>query len=308
MNPAWLDAVVLLTTGPSSCTGTIVEPSGTILTAYHCVANGLRSDVALHDGRVFRGRTIAADPLHDLALVEVPELGPDAIFLPISASDPAQASEVWAVGHPFASAATGPLEGTLKWSVTRGVVSAVGSTFIQTDAALNPGNSGGPLIGGAGEIIGVVSRKLNADNLSFATRSALAVELLRERTRPPVLGGTYGVAVALVPRQDHAYALAGELTLVAKERGWLRLQVGGSLADDPNPCARMGLGLRQRIGSGPLSTALDLGGAWTLEAPTNPEVVGRLTLAGVGLGGMWAPGTGVWGVELAANLPFHGVW
>lgn len=308
MNPAWLDAVVLLMTGPSSCTGTVIEPSGTILTAYHCVANGMRPDVELHDGRVFRGRTIAADPAHDLALIEVLELGPGAIFLPVAAEDLAQASEVWAVGHPFASASTGQLEGTLKWSVTRGVVSAVGSTFVQTDAALNPGNSGGPLISAAGEIIGVVSRKLNADNLSFATRSAIAVELLRERTRPPVLGGTYGVAVALVPRHDHAYALAGEVTVVAKERGWLRLQVGGSLADDPAPCVRTSAGLRQRIGGGPLSTSLDLGGAWTLEAPLDPEVVGRLTLAGVGLGAMWTPTTGGFGVELSANLPFHGVW
>ncbi len=308
MNPAWLDAVVLLTTGPSSCTGTIVEPSGTVLTAYHCVANGLRPEVELRDGRVLRGRTIAADPLHDLALVEVLEIGPDAAFLPLAAADPAQGSEVWALGHPFASAATGQLDGTLKWSVSRGVVSAVGSSFIQTDAALNPGNSGGPLINGAGELIGVVSRKLNADNLSFATRASFATALLVDRHKPPALGGTYAFAVALVPRHDHAYALAGEAGFVAKERGWLRVQVGGSLAEDPAPCVRAAAGFRQRIGGGPLSTALDVGAAWTLETPLDPELVGRLTLAGVGLGAMWVPTTGGFGVELSANLPFHGVW
>lgn len=308
MNPLWLDAVVLLTTGPSVCAGTLVDAEGSVLTAYHCVANGLASSVELHDGRVLRGRTVAADPAHDLAVVQLNEPPPDLASLPVADAPPDQGSEVWAIGHPFASAASGELEGTLVWSVSRGVISAVGSNFLQTDAALNPGNSGGPLIRADGQLVGVVSRKLAGDNVAFATHASFATAILRDRPRPVALGGTYGLAAALVPLHDGAYALTAEVGVVARERVWARLQVGGGLGSDPRLCVRPAVGLRQRLGGGPLSTALDLGAAWTPEAPTEPELVGRLTLAGVGLGGMWVPGADRWGVELSASLPFHGVW
>lgn len=308
MNPLWLDAVVLLTTGSSVCAGTLVDTEGSVLTAYHCVANGLPSSVELHDGRVLRGRTVAADPEHDLALVVLIEAPQDVAPLRLADAPPVQGSEVWAIGHPFASAASGALEGTLVWSVTRGVISAAGSNFLQTDAALNPGNSGGPLISGDGRLVGVVSRKLAGDNVAFATHASFAAAILRDRPRPSVLGGTYGLAAALVPLHDGAYALTAEIGVVARERVWARLQVGGGLGSDPTMCVRPALGLRQRLGGGPLSTAFDLGAAWTAEAPTEPEIVGRLTLAGVGLGGMWVPGANRWGVELSASLPFHGVW
>ncbi len=308
MDPAWLQAVVLLTTGGSSCTGTVVTPEGTVLTAYHCVASGLRPIVELHDGRSFRGRTVAADPADDLALVEVPGLGPNAAMLPLAEADPAQGSTVWAIGHPFASAAEGLLAGTLRWSVTRGVVSAVGDTYLQTDAALNPGNSGGPLVDESGRLVAVVSRKLQADNVAFGTRSPLAAALLASRTPMPVLGGTYAVGLALEPLRSHRYGVGGEFNLVARERGWLRVDVGGALGEEPELLLKVGLGVRQRFGTGPLSTTLDLGVASLVTHVTDPEVDARLTLGGVGVGAMWAPISGEVGVELAASLPFHGVW
>ncbi|MSQ01136.1 MAG: serine protease [Myxococcales bacterium] len=308
MDPAWLDAVVLLTTGPHLCTGSIVEPTGTVLTAYHCVAIGIRPRVRTHDGRELVGRLIAADVAMDLALVEVPALGPAAPTLTLATADPAQGAELWAVGHPFAAAASGALEGTLLWSVSRGVVSAVGEAFVQTDAALNPGNSGGPLLDTDGRLVGVVSRKLSADNISFATRVSYASALLVNRAPAPLLGGGWGLAAVLTPTHDRGYALGAELELVARERLWTRLQVGGVLGETPAPHAKLALGLRQRLGHGPLSTALDLGGAVTLAEPLDPELDARLTAVGVGLGAIWAPVSGAWGVELAATLPFRGAW
>lgn len=308
MDPLWLEAVVLLTTGSSTCTGTIVEPSGTVLTAYHCVASGLRPRVQTHDGRTFRGRTLAADPERDLALVEVAALGPDAPTLPLATDDPALGAPLWAIGHPFAPAAEGSLRGTLRWSVSRGITSAVGDLFLQTDAALNPGNSGGPLLDESGHVVGVVSRKLQADNVAFATRAPFAAALLRERTRPPLLGGSYGIGAVLAPMHDHRYAIGAELSVVAKERVWLRADVGGAIGGDPTPLLKLGLGVRQRVGTGPLSTAIDVGAATLLTDPADVELAGRFTLAGVGLGAMWAPTSGAYGVELAASLPFHGVW
>ncbi len=308
MDPAWLDAVVLMTTGQHVCTGSIVEPSGTVLTAYHCVATGLRPRVQTHDGRELVGRLVAANVALDLALVEVPALGPAAPTLTLATADPAQGAELWAIGHPFASAASGALAGTLLWSVSRGVVSAVGDSFVQTDAALNPGNSGGPLLDAEGRLVGVVSRKLSADNISFATRVSYASALLADRARPPALGGGWGLAAVLTPTHDAGYALGAEFELVARERVWSRLQVGGVLGESPVPHAKLALGLRQRLGHGPLSTAFDLGGAITVAEPLDPEVNARLTAVGVGLGALWAPVSGAWGVELAATLPFHGVW
>ena len=308
MNPLWLDAVVLLTTGSSVCTGTVVRADGLVLTAYHCVATGLRPRVETHAGSTFPGRTVAVDARNDLALVEVPGLGPAAAVLPLASDDPPLGSPLWSIGHPFATAATGRFAGTLAWSVTRGVVSAVGETFVQTDAALNPGNSGGPLLNDAGELIGVVSRKLSGDNVAFATRAPFAAALIAAPPKPPPLGGTWGSALVLAPETGGAYALGGELDLVARERVWIRGSLGASLSKGPPLYGQLSAGLRQRIGSGPLSTAIDLGGALAGDSVLQPRVVGRLSLAGAGLGGEWAPVDGTWGVELAATLPLHGVW
>jgi hypothetical protein len=308
VDPTWLDAVVLLTIGGSTCTGTFVAPEGKVLTAYHCVAGGLRVRVDTRDGRRGWGRTVAADPGHDLALVEVPALGPEAPVRELRTEPPALGERLWAIGHPFAAAATGPLEGTLRWSVTEGVASAVGSTFVQTDAALNPGNSGGPLVDAAGRIVGVVSRKLDADNLSFATRASLAQVLVDTRPPPPLLGGTWGLNARIVALRSQQVAGAGELALVVRERAWARLALGGALAGDPAPLAAASLGVRQRIGTGPLSTTVDLGGEVDVEAPDDPWVIGRVGLLGMGIGYRWATRSGAMGAELAFTLPLHGVW
>jgi len=307
MDAAWLDAVVLLTTGAGTCAGAVIEPAGTVLTAYHCVATGVRTRVETRGGAVAWGRMVAADPAHDLALVRV-SFGAAPAPLTLADTEPPPGAELWAIGHPYATAATGALSGTLRWSVTRGVVSAVGDTFVQTDAALNPGNSGGPLLDASGRLVAVVSRKLAADNLSFGTRVGVVREFLEGRPRPALLGGTYGVGLALTPTRAQGYALAGELGVVVRERVWVRAQVGGVLADTSAPLLRGGLGLRQRVGTGPMSTTVDLGAGLSAETPLEPEVLGRVSAVGVGLGAVWAPVSGAWGLEASVSLPWHGAW
>ena len=308
MDPAWLDAVVLLTIGGSTCSGTFVAPGGLVLTAYHCVATGVPVRVETRGGEQGRGRMVAADEGHDLALVEVPSLGPAAPVLALRVGDPALGEDLWALGHPFAGAASGPLEGTLRWSVTAGVVSAVGATFLQTDAALNPGNSGGPLVDTEGRVLGVVSRKLAADNISFATRALLAQALIDAPRKPALLGGTWSAAELLAATRTQQVAAAVELSLVARERVWGRVAAGGTLVGDPTPYASVALGFRQRLGTGPLSTTLDVGGALDAESPLDPSVVARVGLLGVGIGYRWAPASGEMGASLALTLPLHGVW
>lgn len=313
VDPAWLDALVLIVTGSSTCAGTLVDERGTVATAYHCVATGLRSELTTHEGAVVLAHTFAVDVDDDLALLAAPELA-GRPHLNIRGKPVLPGERVYGLGHPYAQAATGRLAGTLAFSVSEGIVSAVGDRVIQTDAGLNPGNSGGPLVDSQGEIAGVVSVKLAADNLSFATRASLLDELVVNPTLPPVLGGTWQAAFALVPLGG-PYALAGEVVLVAKERVYLRTQVGGSLAEFPRPLAKLGLGLRQRVGRGGLSTAFDLGSSILAmqseagEGQLSAWIDGRITLGGIGVGASVCPVDGNWGVELSVQVAaLHGVW
>ena len=71
----WMEHVVLLLTGPAWCTGVVIDDQGTVATAYHCVASGLRTEVRTRKGGYHVGKMIAADPKNDVALLSVPELG-----------------------------------------------------------------------------------------------------------------------------------------------------------------------------------------------------------------------------------------
>ena len=313
MDPAWLDALVLIVTGSSTCAGTIVDERGTIATAYHCVATGLRSEITAHDGSVTVARVVAADVGNDLALLNAEEFAGKA-HLSLRPNPPIVGERVYGLGHPYAQAATGRLEGTLAFSVSEGIVSAVGERVIQTDAALNPGNSGGPLVDDRGWIIGVVSMKLEADNISFATRSPLLLTLMTKRVVPPVFGGTWQGSVALVPAAG-PYSVAAELAVAVKEHAYARVQAGGTLTEFPRPMAKLGLGVRQRLGRGDSSVVLDAGagGLATQDeagAPAfSPWIDARAMLAGVGVGVAVNPLDRSWGVELSLQISaLHGVW
>lgn len=139
--------------------GVIISKDGYIVTNNHVVEGADEITVKLNDDREFKGRLIGSDPSTDLALVKI--TGDDFPTLPIGDSDALRVGEwVLAVGNPF----------NLNSTVTAGIVSAkaraIGSTaangkaatiqsFIQTDAAINEGNSGGALVNAAGELIGI---------------------------------------------------------------------------------------------------------------------------------------------------------
>ncbi len=136
--------------------GVIIDSSGYILTNNHVIEDAERIQVSLTDGRVLKGRLVAADPSSDIAVVKVEAQDLKAAEL----ADSGQlkvGQVVLAVGNPFGLSG-GP-------TVTSGVVSAVNrhiqsergilEGLIQTDAAVNPGNSGGPLVDIRGKVIGV---------------------------------------------------------------------------------------------------------------------------------------------------------
>jgi serine protease Do len=147
--------------------GIIIGSDGYILTSDHLLRPGYDVNVTLNDKRKFEAKVIGKDPFMDLAVIKI-----DASGLPVAKfgdSNKLKAGD-WAiaVGSPFG----------YEHSVTLGIISGIGRSLdalnnnmdmIQTDAALNPGNSGGPLLNANGEVIGInTAMRHQAQNISFA--------------------------------------------------------------------------------------------------------------------------------------------
>jgi hypothetical protein len=143
--------------------GFIVDAAGSIVTNLH-VIRGLKSlGVRLSNGDIYDSATVQAfDERKDLAIIRVPAYG--LPVLPLGNSEAVQSGDpVLIIGNPDG------LEGSVAAGVVSGVRSKDGFRAIQTDAAANPGNSGGPLLNAEGQVIGVVGFKLSgAENLNFA--------------------------------------------------------------------------------------------------------------------------------------------
>lgn len=200
VNPAVVGVVARLDESEASVgTGVIFRPDGYILTNYHVLEGGWQCSVILANGYEYDAAYVAGDRDSDLAVLKVELTGlPAAVF---GDSDRLAVGEpVYAIGNPLGM----ELRGTL----TDGIVSAIDRdvevdgrtmTLIQTNAALNSGNSGGPLINAYGQVVGINTVKMisaysNVEGLGFAIPSAsiqrLANDLLTfGRVVPePVLG------------------------------------------------------------------------------------------------------------------------
>ena len=179
--------------------GFIIDSNGWIVTNHHVIANSREVTVELHDGRTYRAIVRGSDALTDIALLQVHGAG--ALDpLPLGDSDQVQVGD-WAIalGNPFG----------LDGSFTIGVISAVGRigldasglNFIQTDASINQGNSGGPLLNLEGEVIGINSKIQNGSTgIGFAIPTnevRYVIEEIRRNGR--VDRGLLGVSVQPVP-------------------------------------------------------------------------------------------------------------
>lgn len=168
-----------------SGSGVLISPDGYIVTNNHVIENASKIEVTLNDNRAFSATLVGTDPATDIALLKIDASGLPSI--PVGDSDALRLGEwVIAIGSPF----------DLRSTITAGIVSAKGRTmpnydgkfrvesFIQTDAAVNPGNSGGALVNTSGELVGIntsiVSNTGSYAGYSFAVPAKIVTRIVSD--------------------------------------------------------------------------------------------------------------------------------
>jgi serine protease Do len=171
--------------GRGTGAGVIWDEDGLVLTNHHVVSGGRRGArvrVALHDGRTFDAEIVKRDRNLDLALLHIEDAPGDLPVPPVGDSDALRVGQlVYAIGHPWGRLGT----------VTAGIVSGLGvvrspgggARYIQSDVALAPGNSGGPLLNARGEVVGINAMIFGRLALSIPSNTTIAW-LAGEEHRP----------------------------------------------------------------------------------------------------------------------------
>jgi S1-C subfamily serine protease len=206
----------------------VIARDGYALTNSHVAGGASAIEVSLPDGRQFDAQLVGDDPDTDLAVIRIE--APDLPFARMGSSAATRVGEIAiAIGSPLGFTHT----------VTSGIVSATGRSMtgyngrlvddvIQTDAALNPGNSGGPLVNSRGEVIGVNTATIRpAQGLCFAvasdTANLVAGWLIRHGRVPRIRLGLSGQATVLPRKVGRHFELQGDAAV----------QVMAVLADSP---------------------------------------------------------------------------
>lgn len=182
----WSRNILSIPRGTGS--GFIWDDKGHVVTNYHVIAGASEARIRLSDGKEYKASLVGASPMHDLAILRI-DNAPKKHPLPLGTShDLRVGQKTFAIGNPFG----------LDWTLTSGIVSALdrsltdesGSVIehlIQTDAAVNPGNSGGPLLDSAGRLIGVNTAIYSPSGASAGVGFAVPVDTVN-RVVPQLIG------------------------------------------------------------------------------------------------------------------------
>ncbi|WP_336022943.1 S1C family serine protease [Halobellus salinisoli] len=289
-----IDAVVLVQTDRGRGTGFVVDPaldtdsaavadSRCVVTNAHVVDDAATADLRFSGGQWAAGDIVGTDSRSDLAVVELPASTRDREPLSFAEGEPTVGQEVVALGNPF------DLDGTM----TTGIVSGVDRSApaptgaqipdaIQTDAAVNPGNSGGPLLSLDGDVVAVINSEIG-ENVGFGISAALA-----GRVVPGLIAnGSYehpflGVTLAeMTPELAGTMGLTGPrgvlVTSVLEDGPSAGLLSGGSeLRTVDGSRVRIGGDVVLSIGGETILTTEDLSSHLALE--TSPGEVVTLTV------------------------------
>jgi hypothetical protein len=256
-----------------------------VATAYHVIQDVEWIEVAFSNGRKLGAKVVAYDPAQDLAILELPADIPDARPLLPYLGEVRIGTRVAAIGHPLSDVKDSDkrLQGLLDWTLTSGIVGAVSESFVQTDAAVNPGNSGGPLLNERGEVVGVVSFKLRAaEGVNMAVRAKpLQALTLRIATQPPPprtrwARDAFELGFMQHIDDDNVGGFSLGFGAVWMRRLAMRFRLGfvggavapraeGVIAEKLNRVVlELETGLHQQFGHGPLAPAVTLGGGAAL--------------------------------------------
>jgi len=227
-----------------SGSGFFYDTEGHIVTNYHVVENAEELSVTLADGRVYPATVVGADPSNDLAVIHI-DAGGDGLPQPVALADSDNARVgqfVVAIGNPFGQAGT----------LTVGVVSALGRIIespdgrfigeaIQTDAAVNPGNSGGPLLDLRGRLIGVNSQIISPSGASAGLGFAVPANTVRRVVPQLITHGRYlhpwlGVEYYLPLTAEWAQTFRQAGMTVPTDEGLLVIQIASG-----GPAAQAGI-------------------------------------------------------------------
>ena len=257
VNPSVVSVVAYIGAGGSVGTGVIMSEDGYIVTNHHVIAGGEACSVILSNGYELDAKVVGWDTDNDLAVLKVDAEGlPAATF---GSSDLLTVGDkVYAIGNPLGLELRGTLTDGIVSAINRDVdVDGITMTLIQTNAALNSGNSGGPLINEYGQVVGINTIKMvssydddaTVEGLGFAVPSSTVAHIVNciistgEVVPEPVLGitvmgqatlpdGTVGVLVAEVTP-----GLGGDLAGI--EAGDVIVAVDGENVDDNTDIVRI---------------------------------------------------------------------
>ncbi len=217
--------VVKINCPTGSGSGFYIKSADVVITNYHVVAGNKSVAIELHDRNKITATVLQVNPMKDLAFLKPAQPISDIEFPICRTMTTKNLDKVMVLGYPYG----------MPFTITEGIISAPrqllqGQYYIQTDAAVNPGNSGGPMVDHTGAIIGITTCKFNeADNMGFALPSdMIADELDNFKTNPPQ---NYGVNCPscnylIVKKDDYCENCGAKLDAEALFKEYVPSEIG----------------------------------------------------------------------------------